>query len=132
MESRPTVTYPTNGSMLESADLELESADSSTDSKADAAKVGMWVRAFSDKGQCHLSNLTCFTINNIKLKSMSLIYHVPFIKITNRDMQHLNLYSIRTRTHLHWGFAFCTPPNTSNSRCLVCIEKALWTQHKPF
>ena len=28
--------------MLESADLELETADSSTDSNADAAKVGVW------------------------------------------------------------------------------------------
>ena len=33
--------------MVESADLGLESADSSADSNADPTKVGVWVRAFS-------------------------------------------------------------------------------------
>ena len=33
--------------MLESADSELESADSSTDSNTDPAKAGVWVWAFS-------------------------------------------------------------------------------------
>ena len=32
--------------MPESADLEIETADSSADSNADSAKVGVWVRAF--------------------------------------------------------------------------------------
>ena len=31
--------------MLELADLELESCDSSADSSADSLKIGMWVRA---------------------------------------------------------------------------------------
>ena len=34
---------PTGASVLELADSELESADSSADSNADASKVGVWV-----------------------------------------------------------------------------------------
>ena len=41
--SRPTITK----SVVETADLGLEKADSSTDSIAYSAKVGVWVRVFT-------------------------------------------------------------------------------------
>ena len=44
MDGRPANVYiPTCGSVLETADSELELADSSTDSNADPSKVGVWV-----------------------------------------------------------------------------------------
>ena len=44
---------PTGGSVLLSADSELESVDSSADSNADAAKVRVWVWGF--KCRCQMS-----------------------------------------------------------------------------
>ena len=41
--SRPTITKL----VVESVDSGLEKADSSTDSNADSAKVGVWVGAFT-------------------------------------------------------------------------------------
>ena len=38
---------PTGASVLESANWELEPADSSADSNADASKVGVWVWALT-------------------------------------------------------------------------------------
>ena len=38
---------PTGGSAIESADWEIETADSTVDSTADSPKVGVWVRALN-------------------------------------------------------------------------------------
>ena len=51
MESRPTIKnsgrplHTTGASVLESADTELESADYTVDSAANALRIGLWVLA---------------------------------------------------------------------------------------
>ena len=49
---------PTGASVLESADYELESADSSADFNADASKVGMWLWAFNTNEYQRLGLIT--------------------------------------------------------------------------